>query len=289
VARHRHVDWQSTTATASNEPDLVGGPWNDPCKGWKGPIERQEQLPALEALLWHPTGIQPCRPATARQRSDTEAGEARRRSRPLRSAGRLHLCRKRAVILAAGRRRGVGGAAGCGPIPILPLCRLTNLPGRRRKRYRSRRRIRCCSALLAGIFDPMVSRSPRPDTPDLFAKQSDREHSSPSSRPAKRGPTRDPAIAAPPVSRHILPQDLPGAIKQITDQELERLVEVAFAEQRRRFGKPSVRHAPSASTFFLPSFIVVLSLETSPYAFRRSAHQGCLGLICLFSYRQPHF
>ena len=53
--------------------------------------------------------------------------------------------------------------------------------------------------------------------------------------------------AAPPLSRHVLPQDLPGAIKQLTDQELERLVEVAVAEQDRRFGKLSVRHAPSPS------------------------------------------
>jgi predicted DNA-binding protein (UPF0251 family) len=93
----------------------------------------------------------------------------------------------------------------------------------------------------------MVSRSPRPDTPDLFSNQSDREHSSPSSRQAKHGPATDPAIAAPPVSRHILPQDLPSAIKQLTDQELERWVEVAVAERVRRFGKPSVRHAPSAN------------------------------------------
>jgi hypothetical protein len=69
----------------------------------------------------------------------------------------------------------------------------------------------------------MVSRSPRSDTPDLISKQSDRENPSPSSRPAKHGPAKDPAIAVSPVSRHILPQDLPGAIKQLTDQELERV------------------------------------------------------------------
>jgi hypothetical protein len=95
------------------------------------------------------------------------------------------------------------------------------------------------------IFAFMVSRSPRSDTPDLFSKQSDREHSSPSSRPEKDRPSKDPAIAAPPVPRYVLPQDLPGAMKQLTDQELERLVEVSLAEQDRRFGKPSVRHAPS--------------------------------------------
>jgi hypothetical protein len=59
-----------------------------PYRGKRG-SDRPIAIPGLEVLLWHPTGVQPRRPATACQRSDTEAGEARRRSRSLRSAGRL--------------------------------------------------------------------------------------------------------------------------------------------------------------------------------------------------------
>ena len=86
---------KNATAIGCHEPDLVGGRSSSPCNGRQGPVERQERLEPTNmpsrvgGPAWHPTGVQPCRPATARQRSDTEAGEARRRSRPLRSAGRL--------------------------------------------------------------------------------------------------------------------------------------------------------------------------------------------------------
>jgi hypothetical protein len=40
--------------------------------------------------------------------------------------------------------------------------------------------------------------------------------------------------------RHVLPKDLPAAIKQLDDQELDRLLAAAVAEQRRRGGKPAV-------------------------------------------------
>jgi predicted DNA-binding protein (UPF0251 family) len=40
------------------------------------------------------------------------------------------------------------------------------------------------------------------------------------------------------VARHVLPADLPSAIKQLTDHELERLVTAALAEQKRRGRKP---------------------------------------------------
>jgi hypothetical protein len=39
--------------------------------------------------------------------------------------------------------------------------------------------------------------------------------------------------------RHVLPKDLPGAIKQLDDQELDRLLAAALAEQKRRGRKPS--------------------------------------------------
>src|ERR1700686_3785325 len=40
--------------------------------------------------------------------------------------------------------------------------------------------------------------------------------------------------------RHVLPKDLPAAIKQLDDQELDRLLEAALAEQKRRGRKPAV-------------------------------------------------
>jgi hypothetical protein len=51
-------------------------------------------------------------------------------------------------------------------------------------------------------------------------------------------PPRAPTPAKP---RHVLPRDLPGAIKHLDDQELERLVAAALAEQTRRGAK---RHGP---------------------------------------------
>jgi len=40
--------------------------------------------------------------------------------------------------------------------------------------------------------------------------------------------------------RHVLPKDLPAAIKQLDDQELDRLQAAVLAEQKRRGRKPAV-------------------------------------------------
>jgi hypothetical protein len=40
--------------------------------------------------------------------------------------------------------------------------------------------------------------------------------------------------------RHVLPKDLPAAIKQLDDQELDRLQMAVLAEQKRRGRKPAV-------------------------------------------------
>jgi predicted DNA-binding protein (UPF0251 family) len=45
------------------------------------------------------------------------------------------------------------------------------------------------------------------------------------------------ATASPP--RHVLPKDLPGAIKQLDDQELDRLLAAVVAEQKQRDRKPA--------------------------------------------------
>jgi hypothetical protein len=47
--------------------------------------------------------------------------------------------------------------------------------------------------------------------------------------------------------RHVLPKDLPGAIKQLDDQEVDRLLAAALAEQKRRGRKPSASTEPRTS------------------------------------------
>jgi hypothetical protein len=64
-------------------------------------------------------------------------------------------------------------------------------------------------------------------TPDLFSTASPQETVS---RPPK------PATS----SRHILPGDLPSAIKHLNDQELDQLQAAVTAEQQRRGKKTSV-------------------------------------------------
>ena len=65
----------------------------------------------------------------------------------------------------------------------------------------------------------------RSSTPDLFSSTSVREPSS-SSTSSATSPDASP--------RHILPADLPNAIKHLGDQELDRLLAAVLAEQKRR-------------------------------------------------------
>jgi hypothetical protein len=68
----------------------------------------------------------------------------------------------------------------------------------------------------------------RSSTPDLFSTASAREPSSPSvNSPSSFAITHT-------SSRHVLPANLPNAVKELGDQELDRLLEVVIAEQRRR-------------------------------------------------------
>jgi hypothetical protein len=69
----------------------------------------------------------------------------------------------------------------------------------------------------------------RSSTPDLFSLASGREPSSSSANP----PSSSPAITRT-SSRHVLPADLPNAIKQLGDHELDRLLAAVLAEQKRR-------------------------------------------------------
>src|SRR4051812_25818737 len=83
----------------------------------------------------------------------------------------------------------------------------------------------------------MDSGSPHSTTPDVFITASGREPSA--SSPPSYPPTNN-AIATAATPRHVLPKDLPGAIKQLHDQELDRLLAAALAEQKRRGRKPPV-------------------------------------------------
>jgi hypothetical protein len=60
----------------------------------------------------------------------------------------------------------------------------------------------------------------------------------PAPEPAPSLPANADAAAAS-LRRHVLPTDLPGAIKQLDDQELDRLLAAVLAEQKRRNRKPA--------------------------------------------------
>jgi hypothetical protein len=76
----------------------------------------------------------------------------------------------------------------------------------------------------------------RPSTPDLFSPMSAREPSSSTNLPSS------PEIAHSAASsrRHVLPSDLPTAIKQLEDLELDQLLSAVLAEQKRRGKKQFV-------------------------------------------------
>src|SRR6266567_8368141 len=70
----------------------------------------------------------------------------------------------------------------------------------------------------------------RSSAPDLFSPTSAREPSAPSPKASLNLP--EPATHSSP--RHVLPADLPNAIKQLSDQELDQLLTAGLAEQKRR-------------------------------------------------------
>jgi hypothetical protein len=76
----------------------------------------------------------------------------------------------------------------------------------------------------------------RSSAPDLFSPASAREPSAPSAKASLNPP--EPATHSSP--RHVLPADLPKAIKQLSDQELDQLLTAALAELRRRGRKLSM-------------------------------------------------
>src|SRR3990170_8269015 len=91
----------------------------------------------------------------------------------------------------------------------------------------------------------MVSGRTRPIEPDLFSTASLREPSSPGANPPRNAPSTTDAATAPSSPRYLLPKDLPSGIKQLTDQEFDRLVAAVLVEQKRRGREPPVSRKTS--------------------------------------------
>jgi predicted DNA-binding protein (UPF0251 family) len=72
----------------------------------------------------------------------------------------------------------------------------------------------------------MAKTRTQPSTLDLFSTESAR-------KPTSSLPLGSPATPAP-LRRHVLPNDLTNAIKQLDDKELDQLFSAVLAEQKRR-------------------------------------------------------
>jgi hypothetical protein len=84
-------------------------------------------------------------------------------------------------------------------------------------------------------YSRMSIGSIRSSAADLFSCPSARATSSASANSSPSSPSITRTS-----SRHILPADLPNAIKQLDDQELDQLLSAAPGEQKRRGKKPSI-------------------------------------------------
>jgi hypothetical protein len=91
----------------------------------------------------------------------------------------------------------------------------------------------------------MVSGRTRSTEADLSSPASLREASSPLANPPRAAPSTKDAATAASSSRYLLPRDLPGGIKQLTDQEFDRLLAAVLAEQQRRGRKLPVSRKTS--------------------------------------------
>jgi hypothetical protein len=89
------------------------------------------------------------------------------------------------------------------------------------------------SKLLADIgggMIPAMGQDRKQATPDLFSTAPFGETSPSATKPV---------ASAAPERRHILPKDLPSAIKHLTDQELDSLIAASLAEAKRRGRSPA--------------------------------------------------
>ena len=79
-------------------------------------------------------------------------------------------------------------------------------------------------------------------TPDLFSTVSAREPSSASDSPLPSNTNTTVAEATVPSLPYVLPKDLPKALRQLQNQDLDRLLSAVLAEQKRRgrkFSEPN--------------------------------------------------
>ena len=89
----------------------------------------------------------------------------------------------------------------------------------------------------------MVTGRIRPPGVDLFSSASLRDAPSPGTKPPRQAPSNKEAAASSP--QYLLPNDLSRGIRQLTDQEFDRLLAAVIAEQKRRGKKLSVSHKAS--------------------------------------------
>jgi hypothetical protein len=96
-------------------------------------------------------------------------------------------------------------------------------------------------------------------TPDLFSTVSARESSSASdSSPPSTTNTTVAEVSAPSLP-YVLPKDLPKALGQLQNQELDRLLSAVLAEQKRRGGKVPERDENSRKQRVEPTAVTLPS------------------------------
>ena len=80
----------------------------------------------------------------------------------------------------------------------------------------------------------MVRNRIRSPGADLFSSASLREAPSPGATPPRQAPSNMEFPAAASSPQYLLPNDLSRGIRQLTDQEFDRLLAAVLAEQKRR-------------------------------------------------------
>ena len=89
----------------------------------------------------------------------------------------------------------------------------------------------------------MVTGRIRPPGVDLFSSASLRDAPSPGTKPPRQAPSNKEAAASSP--QYLLPKDLSSGIRQLNDQEFDRLLAAVLAEQKRRGKKLPLSHKAS--------------------------------------------